>query len=71
MSRIGKKPVQVPDKVKVAVADGKIAVEGPLGKLEFEYRPEMTVALEDDGKTIVVSRQDDERQNASCLVGVE
>ena len=63
MSRIGKKPVQVPDKVKVAIADRQITVEGPLGKLEYEHRPEVTVAYDRDAKQIVVSRQNDERQN--------
>ena len=35
VSRIGKQPVVVPANVKVAV-DGKIFVEGPKGKLEFQ-----------------------------------
>ena len=46
MSRLGKKPVAVPAKVKVAIADQVITVEGPLGKLEFPFRPE--VSLEHD-----------------------
>jgi large subunit ribosomal protein L6 len=33
MSRIGKKPVVVPEKVKVKVENGSVFVEGPLGKL--------------------------------------
>ena len=39
MSRIGKKPVPVPAGVKVQIADHTITVEGPLGKLEWEYPP--------------------------------
>jgi large subunit ribosomal protein L6 len=35
MSRIGKKPVVVPEKVKVRVDDGVVFVEGPLGKLSY------------------------------------
>ena len=40
MSRIGKQPVAIPAGVKVAVADGKVKVEGPKGKLEFTAPPE-------------------------------
>ena len=52
MSRIGKKPVAVPGGVKVAVADRNVTVEGPLGKLEWEHRPEVTVVYDDDAKQI-------------------
>ena len=48
MSRIGKKPVPVPAGVKVQVVDHTISVEGPLGKLEWEFRPEISVAFDDN-----------------------
>jgi len=63
MSRIGKQPVQVPDKVKVQLADRTITVEGPLGKLQWEHRPEIDVAHDENTKTINVTRKDDERQS--------
>ena len=63
MSRIGKKPVPVPAGVKVQVADHTIAVEGKLGKLEWEFRPEISVAYDDGAKLITVTRHDDERQS--------
>lgn len=56
MSRIGKKPVNIPAGVKVAVHDGAVSVEGPLGKLETSFRPEVRVALDTDGKQLVVER---------------
>jgi len=61
MSRIGKKPVPVVDGVKVSVADSVIAVEGPKGKLEFKHRPEVQVTVDEDGKTVTVSRDTEER----------
>ena len=61
MSRIGKQPVVIPAGVKVALADGKIKVEGPKGKLEFSWHPAMKV--ESDGKAVQVTRPDDERLN--------
>jgi large subunit ribosomal protein L6 len=61
MSRIGKQPIAIPDKVKVAIAGGKVKVTGPKGELEIVYHPNMKV--EADAKTIKVSRPDDDRQN--------
>ena len=61
MSRIGKQPITIPNGVKVAVADGKVKVEGPKGKLEITYHPNMKV--ESDGKSLKVTRPDDVRQN--------
>ncbi len=61
MSRIGKQPVAIPAGVKVALAEGKIKVEGPKGKLEFSWHPAMKV--ESDGKAVKISRPDNERLN--------
>ncbi len=63
MSRIGKQPVTIPAGVKVRVADGKVNVEGPKGKLEFAYHRNMRVDLADGGKSLSVTRPDDERLN--------
>lgn len=61
MSRIGKKPVPVPEKVKVTIEDRVLVIEGPLGKLQYEFRPEITVTYDDESKSIVVTRGSDER----------
>jgi large subunit ribosomal protein L6 len=61
MSRIGKKPVQVPAGVKVQIADRKVTMDGPKGQLQMEHRPEVSVAYDEEAKTLVVSRRDDER----------
>ncbi len=61
MSRIGKKPVSVASGAKVAVNGKTIEVEGPKGKLSFEHRSEVTVKVSDDGKEVMVSRDNDER----------
>ena len=61
MSRIGNKPIALLDGVKVAVDGRKVSVEGPKGKLQFEHRREIAVKV--DGKQVVVSRTDDERQS--------
>lgn len=59
MSRIGKRPINIPSKVKVAIDGLKIVVTGPKGELS-RVLPE-GVLLEQAGETILVKRQDDSR----------
>ena len=47
MSRIGRKPVGLPDKVKIAVDGAHVCVEGPLGKLEQTLPLGLTVDVAD------------------------
>lgn len=61
MSRIGNKPITVVDGVKVSVAGRTINVEGPQGKLSWEFRPEVQVELDGSGKQLVVRRLNEER----------
>ena len=62
MSRIGRKPIEVVGGAKVSVSDDRlITVEGPKGKLEFTHRPEVSLEIAEDGKEVVVKRQDDDR----------
>lgn len=63
MSRIGKIPVGIPAGVKVQLADRTITVEGPKGQLEWEYRPEVSMVLDEKSKSVVVTRRNDERQS--------
>ncbi len=67
MSRIGKQPVAIPPKVKVAVQGQKVSVEGPKGKLHFEL-PLRTAAKVDNGN-VIVTRQGDDAQ-AKALHGL-
>jgi large subunit ribosomal protein L6 len=63
MSRIGKKPVKIPDKVKVQLDGRTVTVEGPLGKLQWEHRPEITVTVDDDAGEVTVARHNDESES--------
>jgi large subunit ribosomal protein L6 len=63
MSRIGLKPVVVPANVNIAIDGRKLSVEGPLGKLELEHRPELEVSFDSASKQVVVGRKSDERQS--------
>ncbi|MCY2980749.1 MAG: 50S ribosomal protein L6 [Planctomycetota bacterium] len=63
MSRVGRNPIAIVDGVKVAIADRTVSVEGPKGKLAFTHRDEVSVSLAEDGKTLQVSRKNDERES--------
>lgn len=60
MSRIGKKPVQIPAGVEVTVDGSKVIVKGPKGTLEQDFYEKLTVSVE--GSELVVTRPDDERE---------
>ncbi|MSR88427.1 MAG: 50S ribosomal protein L6 [Candidatus Margulisbacteria bacterium] len=53
MSRLGKKPIQLPDSVKFEIAPSQVTVAGPKGTLSIPYDPKVTIILED--KLIVLS----------------
>lgn len=61
MSRIGKKPVIISDKVKVAQQGNKIEVTGPKGTLELNIT--RGVAIDVNGNEIQVKRDDDTKKN--------
>ena len=54
MSRIGKRPVTVPNGVTVTVNGSAITVKGPKGELSRKLHPDMEVKL--DNGTVVVNR---------------
>jgi large subunit ribosomal protein L6 len=57
MSRIGKKPIAIPQGVKIAVQGNVVSVQGPKGKLETRI-PEGVSVEQKDG-TLVAVRQND------------
>ena len=63
MSRIGRKPINIPAGVTATIADGVITVKGPKGTLDFKFNPAMTVEIK--GDVIEVTRPDDAKENRS------
>src|SRR5687767_10880345 len=57
MSRIGKKPIPVPDGVTVSIGPGRVTVNGPKGELEQPVSARMEIA-EEEG-TVIVKRPTD------------
>jgi large subunit ribosomal protein L6 len=63
MSRIGRKPVEIPSGVKLEAKNGLITVEGPKGKLTQDYKPNVTFKL--DGSKLIVDRIDESKVSRS------
>ena len=63
MSRIGNKPITVPDGVEVKIDGHKITVKGPKGTLEREVHKNISLEMKDN--QIIVTRKNDEPLNRS------
>jgi len=63
MSRIGKQPVHIPEKVKIDIKGTTVSVEGPKGKLSQSYVPEVEITVK--GSSVVVTRKNDSKQAKS------
>ena len=65
MSRIGKKPIVLPQGVKVATDGQTLTVEGPLGKLSQWFSPNVKVECDSVTNAITVARANDTREAAA------
>lgn len=63
MSRIGKAPIEIPDKVEITIDGNKVTVKGPLGTLTRTFRPE--ILIEKEGNVLNVLRRNEDRLSRS------
>lgn len=63
MSRIGKKPIEIPEGLVVEIKDGMIKVKGPKGELNWSYPDGMKVSV--NGSSISVERAGDTKVEKS------
>src|ERR1044072_9037149 len=63
MSRIGRKPIPVPEAVTAELAPARVAVQGPKGELSQTLSPDMTVEQADGAVT--VARPTDRREHGA------
>ena len=61
MSRIGKKPVSIPEGVTVTINGDQVTVKGPKGQLEQTVKAEFTVKVE--GDAVVLERPSDSKSH--------
>jgi large subunit ribosomal protein L6 len=67
MSRIGKQPVPIPDKVKVTINGDTVLVEGPKGKVSKLFAPVVKVTVAD--QKVTVSPTEDQSRFAKAMYG--
>lgn len=60
MSRVGKAPIAIPDKAKVAVDGDKVKVTGPKGEMLLSVHPDMAVGIENN--LVLVKRHGDTKR---------
>ena len=63
MSRVGKKPISIPDKIKVTYKDRVVTVQGKNGTLNQEIHPDVEVSIDKDA--ISVSPNDESRKTVA------
>ena len=56
MSRIAKKPIEIPVKTEVALSSGVLTVKGPLGELKKTFRSEIEIKIENNQITLTPKR---------------
>jgi large subunit ribosomal protein L6 len=61
MSRIAKKPIQIPDKTEVTVSGGVLTVKGPLGSSSRAFKNNIEIAI--SGKEIMLTPKSETLEN--------
>ena len=60
MSRIGKKPIEIPQGVEIKIDGQTVTAKGPLGEETVEVRPEIAVKIEDNH--VILSKVGESRE---------
>lgn len=63
MSRIGKKPIEIPKGVEVKIEDNVVIVKGPKGELQKKIRPEIKVEIKEN-EILVSPEKETKKTNA-------
>ena len=59
MSRIGKKPIEIPSGVEITIDGCKVTAKGPLGTETVTVRPEIAVKVEDNHIYALEEKEED------------
>lgn len=69
MSRIGRKPVEIPKGVEARIGEEAITIKGPLGELSQKVSSHISVA-EDDGTLVVSIKEGVPKREGGALQGL-
>ena len=61
MSRVGKKPIEIPSGVTVTLDGSTVTVKGPKGELSRTFNPEITINIEEN--VVTVTRPSDAKEH--------
>lgn len=61
MSRVGKKPIELPEGVTITNNNNELTVKGPKGELTRQFNKDLTIEV--DGSTVTVSRPSDSKEH--------
>lgn len=64
MSRIGKKPITIPQGVDVKIEKDLVTVKGPKGELKLEIHPLIKVAIKDNEIILDVAKHEDKNEKS-------
>lgn len=63
MSRVGRRPIPVPEGVEVTIQNSRVSVKGPKGELTGSFHPDLSIHLAEG--VLSVSRPSDQRRHRS------
>lgn len=63
MSRVGRRPIPVPEGVEVTIQGSQVSVKGPRGELAGSFHPDLSIELKE--RVLAVSRPSDQRHHRS------
>lgn len=61
MSRIGKQPIPIPEKVNVTLEENMVTIKGPGGELTWRHAPDINVTEKSKSKELLVTRTSDSK----------
>jgi len=64
MSRLGRKPIDLPEKVKVNINGQAVSAEGPAGKHSLTMHPEISAKVEEGKRVVVTAKGKSQQQKA-------
>ncbi len=70
MSRVGKKPILIPQGVEVKIEGNKVSAKGPKGEISREFLPEINIAMEGDKILISPQKGKEEIKQVKSLWGL-
>ncbi|PIQ91850.1 MAG: 50S ribosomal protein L6 [Parcubacteria group bacterium CG11_big_fil_rev_8_21_14_0_20_39_14] len=70
MSRVGKKPILIPDGVEIKIEGQKVAVKGPKGELSLEVSPEVKIENRDNKILVLPAERKTKEKKSSAFWGL-